>query len=215
MSARFRPSPALIVATLALVVATGGTAFAVTAINGSSITDHTVAGRKLVNNTLGGAQILESSLGTVHGANNATTVNGFTVRKVFYAPAAVTVTKTTLVKLGGLTIKGGCVDGGGALGMVQILATTAFTHAHLSATMWNSGGSGQSDGLHVPDFSGQTVDLTDGNDWGEVSFTYVRPGGAIVNGQLAFDDTENIFGNVFNHTRQCLITGFVMSTASS
>jgi len=39
MSARFfRPSPALVVATLALVVALGGTAYATVTISGSTIT---------------------------------------------------------------------------------------------------------------------------------------------------------------------------------
>ena len=214
MSAGLRPSPALIVASLALVVALGGTAYAVTSINGSLLVDHSVKGRKLVNNTLTGTQIKESSLGKVGRAGTADTVGGITVRKVFYAPAAVSLTKTTIVKLGGLTVKAECSDGGGGLGTIQILATTAFTHAHLSSVMWNSGGGGQADGLHVTDFSGQIEDLTDSNDWGETAFTYTRSGGVVVHGDLAFDDSEIIGGNIFNHTKKCLVSGFVMSTAS-
>jgi hypothetical protein len=59
MLTRFRPSPALIVASLAVVVALGGTAYAAATINGHSIEDHTIAGRKLINNTLAGPQIKE------------------------------------------------------------------------------------------------------------------------------------------------------------
>jgi hypothetical protein len=198
-----------------LFVALGGTAFAVISINGSSIVDHTIRGRKLVNNTLTGTQVHESSLGLVPRASNAGTVGGITVRKVFYAPSTATGTPTRLVSLGGLTLKAVCVPAGGGLGMVQILATTAFTHAHLSSVMWNSGGGGQADGLRVTDFSSQTEDLTDSSDWGETTFTYTRSGGVVVSGDLAFDDSEIIGANIFNHTRQCLISGFVTSTAAS
>lgn len=208
-----RPSPALIVATLALVVALGGTAYAVTSINGSALVDHSVRGRKLVNDTLTGTQVKESSLGKVRRAANADTVGRITVRKVFYAPATAPSGPTKLLTLGGLTIKGSCADGGGGTGTVQILATSAFTHAHLTSEMFNSGGSGQADGLHVADFSAQIEDLTDSNDWGETTFTYTRAGGVVVSGDLSFEDSANIAGNIFNHTRQCLISGYVMSSA--
>ncbi|MFL5797093.1 MAG: hypothetical protein ACJ77A_04060 [Actinomycetota bacterium] len=198
-----------------MFVALGGTAFAVTSINGSSIVDHTIRGRKLVNNTLTGTQVNESTLGLVPTASNARTVGGLTVRKVFYAPGTATGTATKLVSLGGLTVKAVCVPGGGGLGIVQILATTAFTHAHLASVMWNSGSGGQADGLHVTDFSGQTEDLTDSNDWGETTFTYTRSGGVVVGGDLTFDDSEIIGGNIFGHTAKCLISGFVTSSAAS
>ena len=214
MSVSLRPSPALIVASIALVVALGGTAYAVTSINGRTLVDHSVAGRKLMNNTVTGAQIQESSLGMVRRAGDATTVDGTTVRQVFYAPTTATGTATKLVSLGGLTIKASC-DPASTVGTVEIRATTAFTHARLMSEMFNSGGGGQADGLHIPDFSAQTEDLTDSNDWGETSFTYTRAGGVIVNGQLAFASSNNITdGNIFGNTRKCLVSGFVMSTAS-
>jgi hypothetical protein len=214
MFGRLRPSPALIVASLALIAALGGTAYAVTKIDGRSLLDHSVTGSKLVNNTLTGMQINESRLGKVPRAGAADTVNGITVRRVFYAPTSATGDPTKLVALGVLTVKAVCVPAGGGLGTVEILATTAFTHAHLSSVMWNSGLGGQADGLHVTDFSGQTEDLTDSNDWGETTFTYVRSNGVLVSGDLTFDDSEIVGGNIFNHTRQCLVSGFVTSTAS-
>lgn len=211
MSARLRPSPALIVASLALVVALGGTAYAVTAINGSSLVDHSVKGRKMVNDTLTGIQIKESGLGRVPRAGDAGTVGGVTVRKVFYAPTSATGTATKLFSLGRLTIKGACVSNG----TVEIRATTAFTHAHLTSVMWNSGsGSGHADGLHVMDFSAQTEDLTDQNDWGETTFTYTRSNGVVVSGELSFESSDLIGGTIFGGTRKCLISGFVMSSAA-
>jgi hypothetical protein len=65
MLTRFRPSPALIVASFALFIAIGGTAYATATISGTTITDHSIAGRKLINDTLTGTQIKESVLGTV------------------------------------------------------------------------------------------------------------------------------------------------------
>ncbi len=215
MSARFRPSPALVVAMLALFVALGGTAFAATQINGNTIIDHTIAAPKLANNTLTGTQINEATLGAVTQANNAAKVGGFTVRRVFYAPATATGTATTLVTLGGLTLKGVCSAALDGSGTVEVVATSASTHAHLSSEMYNAGGGGQADGLHVADFSGQTVDLTDGSPWGETSFTYTTVNGTVVNGQVAFDSSNLIGGNIFDHTRKCLIAGFVTSTAAT
>ena len=69
MSKISRPSPAVIIASLALVVALGGTAFAAPirqlagSINGATIQDHTIAGVKLKNDTITGQQVKESSLG--------------------------------------------------------------------------------------------------------------------------------------------------------
>ena len=164
----------------------------------------------MVKNTLTGTQVKESSLSKVPRAADARTVGGITVRKVFYAPTTATGTATTLFSLGGLTVKGACV----LTGTVEIRATTAFTHAHLTSVMWNSGGGGQADGLHVSDFSAQTVDLTDQNDWGETTFTYTRSNGVVVDGELSFEDADNIAGNIFDHTRKCLISGFVTSSAA-
>ena len=74
-----RPSAALIVSMLALVVALGGTALAgpvaqlAKQISGSSIRAHTITGSRLKNNTLTGTQIRESTLGTVPSALAAAT----------------------------------------------------------------------------------------------------------------------------------------------
>ncbi|MDT4942272.1 MAG: hypothetical protein QOJ34_2361, partial [Pseudonocardiales bacterium] len=187
-----RPSPALVVASLALAVALGGTAFAaplrnlVASINGATIQDHSIAGVKLKNDTVTGKQVKESSLGTVP---NATTVGGFTVREIFYAPPHNTATQKTILQLGGLVLKASCANGD-----LEVVMTSTVNHAHLASEMWNSAGGGGADGLHHSDFGPTSAihleSLGDGNPWGETSFTYTRANGTIVNGQVSFDSSD-------------------------
>jgi hypothetical protein len=214
MPTRLRPSPALIVASLALVVAIGGTAYATATISGSTITDHSIAGRKLIDNTLTGTQIKESGLATVPRAtqaSNASTVGGITVRKIFYAPSTASPTPVKILSLGGLRFNASC--GGGN---VQIVVTSTVSNTHFSSQMWNSGNGGQADGLHHTDFDATDLDdLTDSNDWGETSFTYVRPNHITVSGEVAFDSTNLAGGNIFNNTAKCLVSGFAWSTTST
>jgi hypothetical protein len=67
-----RPSPALVIALLALVAALGGTAYAVKQINGATIRKRSIPGDRIRNNGLTGTQIDESRLGRVPEARNAT-----------------------------------------------------------------------------------------------------------------------------------------------
>jgi hypothetical protein len=71
---RRRPSPALVVATIALIVALSGTAYAVRQIDGSLLKSRSVSGAKLKGNTLGGREINEGRLGTVPSARTASSV---------------------------------------------------------------------------------------------------------------------------------------------
>ncbi|MCW2752064.1 MAG: hypothetical protein JWR83_3174 [Aeromicrobium sp.] len=219
MLTRFRPSPALIVASLALLVATSGTAYATVTIRGSSIADHSISGRKLINNTLTGTQIHESQLATVPHATSAKTVGGITVRKVLYAPKSNSATPTTILHIGGLVLTATCNNGD-----VRVQMTSTVDHAHLASEMYNSAGGGGADGLHHSDFGPNSAihleDLGDGNAWGETSFTYTRANGIIVNGQLSFDSSDlNVIhpgdGDIFNHVAKCLVSGFVTSTTAS
>jgi hypothetical protein len=216
MPTRLRPSPALIVASLALFVAIGGTAYATVTINGSSIANHSIAGGKLINNTLSGKQIKESRLATVPQAANANTVGGLTMRHVFYAPKTNSATPTTILHLGGLVLTATCNSGS-----LQVLMTSTVDHAHLASEMYNSAGA---DGLHHSDFGPNSAihleDLGDGNPWGETSFTYTRANRITVNGQLSFDSSNLTEahpgdGDIFNHTARCLVSGIVTSTTAS
>jgi hypothetical protein len=71
---RLRPSPALVVAVFALIVALAGTAYAAGRINGGSIVGQSISGHKLKKNTLNGNQINNQKIGTVPTAKKATNV---------------------------------------------------------------------------------------------------------------------------------------------
>jgi hypothetical protein len=67
-----RPSPAMIVAVIALIAALAGTAYAAQTINGGAIKKQTIGGGKLKKDTLTGFQINNNKLGTVPMAKIAT-----------------------------------------------------------------------------------------------------------------------------------------------
>jgi hypothetical protein len=66
-----KPSPAMIVASVALIVALSGTAIAAQSINGGAIKKQTIGGDKLKQKTLTGFQINTNKLGTVPSARRA------------------------------------------------------------------------------------------------------------------------------------------------
>jgi hypothetical protein len=61
-----------VAATLALVLAIGGTSYAAVQLNGKNIKNRTVVGKKLKKNTVTGTEIRESKLGQVPNAAHAT-----------------------------------------------------------------------------------------------------------------------------------------------
>jgi len=66
-----KPSPAMVVACVALVVALGGTGLAASLIDGSQIAKNTLPGDRVKTNSLSGAQINERILGKVPNAATA------------------------------------------------------------------------------------------------------------------------------------------------
>lgn len=66
-----RPSPAMIVALTALVIALAGTAYAAQTINGGAIKKQTIGAGKLKHKTLTGFQINTNKLGVVPAARRA------------------------------------------------------------------------------------------------------------------------------------------------
>lgn len=68
---RFVPSPALVIACVALFVAMGGSAYAVAtgAINGREVKNYSLTGKDIKKDGLGGVSIKESRLGTVGSAD--------------------------------------------------------------------------------------------------------------------------------------------------
>ncbi len=104
-----RPSPGLIVAMIALVVALGGTAYAAQ-INGNSIQKQSIGGGKLKHKTLTGYQINTNKLGVVPTANRATD----TVWAVVNNPAGPG--NATLARASDPTIS--VTEGGGAVNVI-------------------------------------------------------------------------------------------------
>src|SRR5688572_3041250 len=113
-----RPSPAMIVAVIALVGAFGGSAVADEAvefaktklINGKRIKNRTISASKVKRNTLGGTEINESKLAVVPNANRANSA----------ATADRATTATTADSLGGTSstgfVKSGASAGGDLTG---------------------------------------------------------------------------------------------------
>jgi len=66
-----RPSPAMVVAVIALFVALAGTAYAAQTINGGAIMKQTIGAGKIKHKTLTGFQINTNKLGTVPSAQSA------------------------------------------------------------------------------------------------------------------------------------------------
>jgi hypothetical protein len=66
-----RPSPAMVVAVVALIVALAGTAYAAQSINGGAIQKQTIGAGKLKHKTLTGYQINTNKLGVVPSAKRA------------------------------------------------------------------------------------------------------------------------------------------------
>lgn len=119
-----RPSPAMIVACLALFVALGGTSFAAVKLSKNSvgqreIKKNGVASSEVKNNSLTGADIVESKLGQVPSAasasnatnaanaTNAGAVNGQRIIKINHKVAAASP-DTVIFNENGLTITAKC-----------------------------------------------------------------------------------------------------------
>jgi hypothetical protein len=71
-----RPSPALVVAIVALFMALGGTSYAALKITGNNVVNRSLGGNEMKKNTLDGDEIKESALGPVPKAIDADTVGG-------------------------------------------------------------------------------------------------------------------------------------------
>jgi uncharacterized protein YfaS (alpha-2-macroglobulin family) len=136
-----RPSPAMVVALVALFVALGGSGYAAVQLNGKNIKNRSIAGKKLKNNTLTGRQIRESRLGTVPRAREATLLAG-------RAPASflpVDGTAANSNNLGGLPpsswVRRECDQNSGQLkGVATVPASAVFPAVFTSVGGYNCSG---------------------------------------------------------------------------
>jgi hypothetical protein len=109
---RRRPSPGLIVAMIALVVALGGTAYAAQ-INGNSIQKQSIGGGKLKHKTLTGYQINTNKLGIVPAAKSAQRATN-TLWAVVNNPAGPGNATLARVSDAGISV----TEGGGAVNVI-------------------------------------------------------------------------------------------------
>jgi hypothetical protein len=105
-----RPSPAMVVAVIALIVALAGTAYAAQTINGGAIKKQTIGGGKLKKKTLTGFQINTNKLGVVPSAVRAT----HTYWAVVNNPASPGNATLSRASDAGITV----TEGGGAVSVV-------------------------------------------------------------------------------------------------
>ncbi|HSK49531.1 MAG TPA: hypothetical protein VK889_03455 [Solirubrobacterales bacterium] len=105
-----RPSPAMVVAVIALVAALAGTAYAAQRINGGAIVKQTIGGGKLKKKTLTGFQINTNKLGVVPAAKRAT----HTYWAVVNNPGGTGNASLARASTEGIT----AVEGGGAVTVV-------------------------------------------------------------------------------------------------
>jgi hypothetical protein len=112
-----RPSPAMVVALIALIAALAGTAYAAQTINGGAIKKQTIGGGKLKKKTLTGFQINTNKLGVVPAAKRA----AHTYWAVVNNPASPG--NATLARASDAGIS--AVEGGGAVSVVFPVDVTA------------------------------------------------------------------------------------------
>jgi hypothetical protein len=126
-----RPSPAMIVALIALFVALGGSAVSASLIAGSRLANRSVSGAKIKQNSLGGNEINESRLGKVRrarradSARSADSAKTLTGHKHFSYRAPANTPGRTIVDTGKLRISAACSAGGD----LTLSANTTSNHA--------------------------------------------------------------------------------------
>ena len=125
-----RPSAALVVSIVALIVALGGTAVAATQIDGASIKVKSIPGNRLKSNTLTGTQIKESTLKTVPSAFGAFAANKATTAKTAdSATTAKTATTATTANTANVAANANQLGGVGPAGYVSSSKVIRFSVA--------------------------------------------------------------------------------------
>lgn len=215
-----RPSPAFVLAFVALLVALTGSAVAgvpariARAISGSSIKNHSIRGYKLRDNTLTGRQIVESKLGVVpraHHAGAATTagtafnsgsVGGVHVHRIIYAPGRGT-NPATILSVQGMNIIASC----SGAGVVGLRATSGVNDsdvrvAVVQSTQTRNGTDATRTAADSNFDFGHTVDMTAGATRGTGALNFVRPDGHTAQIQYTFHNSPSL-----GATQRCLVSG--------
>jgi hypothetical protein len=195
-----RPSPALIVAIVALLAALAGTAVALpgkNTVKSNDIAKNAVRSSDVKNDSLKGKDIKESTLSkvpnaaradsanTATNAANADTVNGLKVTKIDYGSSVEA--PTVVFSEVGLTITADCAGGS-----VSLAATTSKEDSSILSSVTDTdnpdleGGHEENGNFDV----GDSFDLLAGDEGNPalITFGYFAPDGSTVTGILATDE---------------------------
>ncbi len=157
---RRRPSPALLIACLALFVSLSGVAWAATAgrntvvstsikngqVKGVDLAANAVTSAKIRNGQVRSADVGDDSLvGADIAEDTLTGVAGLQLRKINYR-AASSAPITDLLNLGGLILRASCTAGGN----ISVLAHSTVDNAAVQSVFITDGGQAQS--ADDPDF---------------------------------------------------------------
>jgi hypothetical protein len=130
-----RPSPAMVVALIALLAALGGTAYAAQSINGGAIQKQSIGGGKLKHKTLTGYQINTNKLGAVPSAKRA----AHTYWAVVSNPASPTNATLARASDAGISV----VEAGGSVNVIFPVNVSGCANVagrnNAGATVPNSG----------------------------------------------------------------------------
>jgi hypothetical protein len=196
------PSPALVIACIALFVALGGVSYAVVRITSRDIKNNTIRSRDVRNSGLlgkdikrgriTGREVRESSLGTVPLAARAGIVDGHNLARLDWRVPAGTPTRTILA-FGGLILNATCSPAGD----LNLTATTSANNAavHIGTAHAAGGQAAQASYIDQNDLDiGENVNAVPvRDDRVEGSLTYLSPGGSIVDvSYLALERTNGL-----------------------
>jgi hypothetical protein len=180
-----RPSPALVIACIALFLAMGGVSYGVAtgSINSREIRNNTILsrdvrngkllGRDLKRATVGGREVRESRLGTVP---SAATVDGHNLARINYRVPAGTPT-TAILGLGGLIINATCTPTGNLNVTATTIANNSMVHAGTVHAAGDNASYADNNDLDVGE-SSNMIPNTDTRVQG--SLTYTNPTGQVV-----------------------------------
>jgi hypothetical protein len=186
---QLRPSPALVVSTIALFVALGGSAFAAATIGTSDIKDGAVTNKKLHDDAVRGAKVENDSL----------TGRDLDEKTLNQVPSANHAKRADRADLAGTAINANnvlsAVVGRGAQGCTLLRATQPGTSANIA-----TGHSGPAASACVVDFSRDVTECTyiagiGENFAGEAPAGLTTTAASVGNQQAVFVRTMNISGD--------------------
>lgn len=202
---RRRPSPATVIACLALFAALGGTAYAAAKITGANVVDRSLTyhdikqeslgtgeiqrlrGRDIRTAAIGGTQVDEKSLAKVPSAAAADSAGGLFPRKVF-AKIPVNGPEQTILSLSGMSLLASCPGG-----TVQVRAITGTSDTEFAAQA--VGNNNTARGIRNGNFDiGTSVDVDQGIANGHVSLSYAAGAGGAATADLGVGSTSSFGG---------------------